>query len=725
MSLINGLTSILKGSGNQPIDDINVYVTNTTAIPVEDENLKKFLESQTPGSTSDPASQLNVRMKPTPADFTSMKSLMEIVPNGFLLIHNDIQELLESSGKGSTKSSLLSGGVGGLVAGATSGIVSGLFDGFFGDKTKSHLNNIADELNQDLTVDDFRGDAEVEQAQKDAFIQYLRVYYLEQTASMAGKAVGTFASEAITETVKGIFKGIFDLIVPGESSTKLGDIATELDKELTVESITSDDQAMQEVKKVQKDSVIMYLKTYYAAQISEMAGQTVGNFFGGAVKEALSGVIEGTVGAFLTLIGKNEKEADPLQKIADELTAQIKVEDFVDDPEVLKTQKDSVISYLKLYYEAQINEMSGEAKTSEFGAEVETLLSSVIDGTVGAFLKLFGANQKPASKLNDIADKITDAIVIEDYTSDQEILNIQKDAIAQYIKLYYEAQISEMEGTATSEDLKNRISGSIKGFVGGIFDGLASLIGKENEEETTKPVFATKVQDIITIIDSNLDVNKTSEDEAVINAQKEAVLKYISVYYQTQIDQLNDAENQTWYGSLFGNIGSALNNFWSNLTGSSTEAESQFMVAVGEIAEISQEQITTFSNDSSILDVKKAAIKSVVERLLQIEGEAIVDHYKAKSDKEKVRESLEGFADSYLNSISTAIKATDSSNSFSIGSSSMGASSDISVIRGNVATMNVKIQNIYNVLKDILDNMGPSIVAVPSTEDSDEDLIGG
>lgn len=727
MSLIDGLTSILKGSGNSSIDDINVYVTNTSAIPVEDVNLKSYLEQQglnldAQNVTSNKKESINVRMKPSPDDFVTMKSLSEIVPNGFLLIHNDLEELKSKSGAGG---SLLGGGLAGLVAGATSGLISGLFDGLFGDGTKSHMNSIADELNQDLTADDFRGNPDIEQVQRDAFVQYLKVYYLEQTAALAGSAVGNFAGTAISTTIQETIKGIFDFGAPEYTKTKLYEIAEELDKTLTIESITSSSEAMADVRDVQKDSVIAYLKTYYAAQVSEMAGATVGNFFGGAIKEALSGVIEGTIGSFLTLIGKNEKEADSLQKIADELTARINIEDFVDDPGVLKTQKDSIISYLNLYYEAQINEMSGQSKSTELGGEVKTLLTSVVDGTIGAFLELFGVNQKPASKLNDIADSLTEAINISDYTSDQDILDIQKDAITQYLRVYYESQINEMEGSALSQDIKDKISGAIKGFIGGVFDGLASILGIKTEENST-PVFATKVQDIISTLDTNLNVENVSKDSSVIEIQKDVILKYISVYYQTQIDQLDDAENQTWYGNLFGNIGSALNNFWTNLTGSN--ADSQFMVAVGDIAQINDEQVTAFSKDSDILDIKKDAVKNVISQLLKIEGNAILDHYKVKDGwfsgyKDKVNKALEGFADAYLNSISVAIGYTQSANTFNESVGSMSPSGDISNIRGNVSTMNTRINNIYNLLQQIADNITPSVIALPTGEEGGSDDI--
>ena len=279
MSLINGLTSILKGSGNDSIDGINVYVTNSTAIPVEDENLKTFLQNQGLNISSGQASgssSINVKMDPSPSDFTSMKSLNEIVPNGFILIHNDIEDLKEvlgsSGGSGGGLSSLLKGGIGGLggiagnfLGGAAVGLAQGLFTGIIGDKTQEHMQGIADELNLDLTVDDFRGDPEVEAAQHDAFIQYLKVYYAEQSAAMAGQVVGSFVSETLKSTIKGVLKAAWELLpfTKEGPAGSLETIATELDKELTYESIKSNAETMEEVKQVQADSVVSYLKVYY------------------------------------------------------------------------------------------------------------------------------------------------------------------------------------------------------------------------------------------------------------------------------------------------------------------------------------------------------------------------------------------------------------------------------------------------------------------------------
>ena len=376
MSLINGLTSILKGSGNDSIDGINVYVTNSTAIPVEDENLKAFLQNQGLNISSGQASgssSINVKMDPSPSDFTSMKSLNEIVPNGFILIHNDIEDLKEvlssSGGSGGGLSSLLKGGIGGLggiagnfLGGAVVGLAQGLFTGVFGDKTTDHMQDIIDELNMDLIADDFRGDPEVEAAQHDAFIQYLKVYYSEQTASMAGAATGSFISETVVSAVKGILKGAFEILTLGafDPASKLESIATELDKELTYESIRSNSEAMKEVKQIQADSVISYLKWYYQAQINEIGGESVGNAIGGALKGILNGVIEGIFGSFLDLFGVNNEVPEKLEDIAIKLTENINPDDFKDDPEVVETQRNAVLKYLKWYYQAQINELSGE-----------------------------------------------------------------------------------------------------------------------------------------------------------------------------------------------------------------------------------------------------------------------------------------------------------------------------------------------------------------------------
>lgn len=649
MSLINGLTSILKGSGNDSIDGINVYVTNSTAIPVEDENLKAFLQNQGLNISSGQASgssSINVKMDPSPSDFTSMKSLNEIVPNGFILIHNDIEDLKEvlssSGGSGGGLSSLLKGGIGGLggiagnfLGGAVVGLAQGLFTGVFGDKTTDHMQDIIDELNMDLIADDFRGDPEVEAAQHDAFIQYLKVYYSEQTASMAGAATGSFISETVVSAVKGILKGAFEILTLGafDPASKLESIATELDKELTYESIRSNSEAMKEVKQIQADSVISYLKWYYQAQINEIGGESVGNAIGGALKGILNGVIEGIFGSFLDLFGVNNEVPEKLEDIAIKLTENINPDDFKDDPEVVETQRNAVLKYLKWYYQAQINELSGESVGNAVGGFLEETLAGIINGIFGSFIGLFKDNDKEPQKLEEVAIKLTE----------------------------------------------------------------------------------------------NIDTAELSQDETVKSLQKDAVVKYLSIYYQSQIDELENPSDKSWFGNLTGKIGGAINNFWTNLLGVDESANSQFMVAVGKISEVDPDQ---FSNMQDIVDVKKNAIKTVVEQLLKIEGEAIVDHYKVKDGwfsgyKDKVNKALEGFADAYLTSISNAIGYTENANAFNASVNSMSPSNDVGIIRGNVSTMNVRINNIYTTLQQILANMTPSVIAIPTGEgESDEALLG-
>lgn len=649
MSLINGLTSILKGSGNDSIDGINVYVTNSTAIPVEDENLKTFLQNQGLNISSGQAagsSSINVKMDPSPSDFTSMKSLNEIVPNGFILIHNDIEDLKEalssSSGSGGGLSSLLKGGIGGLggiagnfLGGAVVGLAQGLFTGVFGDKTTDHMQDIIDELNMDLTADDFRGDPEVEAAQHDAFIQYLKVYYSEQTASMVGAATGSFISETVVSAVKGILKGAFEILTLGafDPASKLESIATELDKELTYESIRSNSEAMKEVKQIQADSVISYLKWYYQAQINEIGGESVGNAIGGALKGILNGVIEGIFGSFLDLFGVNNEVPEKLEDIAIKLTENINPDDFKDDPEVVETQRKAVLKYLKWYYQSQINELSGESVGNAVGGFLKETLAGIINGIFGSFIGLFKNNDKEPQKLEEVAIKLTE----------------------------------------------------------------------------------------------NIDTTELSQDETVKSLQKDAVVKYLSIYYQSQIDELENPSDKSWFGNLTGKIGGAINNFWTNLLGVDESANSQFMVAVGKISEVDPNQ---FSNMQDIVDVKKNAIKTVVEQLLKIEGEAIVDHYKVKDGwfsgyKDKVNKALEGFADAYLTSISNAIGYTENANAFNASVNSMSPSNDVGIIRGNVSTMNVRINNIYTTLQQILANMTPSVITIPTGEgESDEALLG-
>ena len=244
---------------------------------------------------------------------------------------------------------------------------------------------------------------------------------------------------------------------------------------------------------------------------------------------------------------------------------------------------------------------------------------------------------------------------------------------------------------------------------------------KDNDKEPQK------LEEVAIKLTENIDTAELSQDETVKSLQKDAVVKYLSIYYQSQIDELENPSDKSWFGNLTGKIGGAINNFWTNLLGVDESANSQFMVAVGKISEVDPDQ---FSNMQDIVDVKKNAIKTVVEQLLKIEGEAIVDHYKVKDGwfsgyKDKVNKALEGFADAYLTSISNAIGYTENANAFNASVNSMSPSNDVGIIRGNVSTMNVRINNIYTTLQQILANMTPSVIAIPTGEgESDEALLG-
>lgn len=465
MSLINGLTSILKGSGNDSIDGINVYVTNSTAIPVEDENLKTFLQNQGLNISSGQASgssSINVKMDPKPSDFTSMKSLNEIVPNGFILIHNDIEALKKAMGSGGSSaassllSSLTSGGIGGLVGGAVAGLAQGLFTGFIGDKTTDHMASIIDELNMDLTADDFRDDPEVEAAQHDAFIQYLKVYYLEQTAAMGGKAAGSFVSEALSTAITGTIGKLASAISGKEdqkSPGKLADIANKIDEGLTYEKVISDEGTLAEIEEVQKKAVIQYLKLYYAAQESEMAGKTVGNFVGSTIGSAIEGIFSGLIG-----------------------------------------------------------------------------------GVFGSFAKLLGNDteyqEAQAGTLESVAQKLTSNIDIDELSKDEEILDIQKESVKDYLEVFYDSMTSELRSESVGNQIGETLSSTITSFFGGLFEGVASLFGKKDEPDPNS--FQGKMQTIITNLITSINTSELSEDEGLIDIQKTAVEDYVSTYFQLQ-----------------------------------------------------------------------------------------------------------------------------------------------------------------------------------------------
>lgn len=546
----NGV-SLVKGT-TEDLKVINTYVVNSEPIPVKIIKENEF--TQETGQK-----KKNISLSVTPQDLLNMSSLDEIVPSGFIIVHKDLEEILKalksSSGASGFLNSTLSVAAGNFLGGAALGLAGTLFNGV-DSETTDHMQGIITELNKGLTVDDFEGDPEVEQAQKDAFIQYLKVYYFQQTSALAGASVGGAVAEAVNAFLDETIGKLFRKITGSEESStpdKLAVIAQDLDKDLTVDFIREDSEAMEEVKKIQRSNAIAYLKAFYAAQISKMAGETAGNFIGGTASGFINSLISGIMGPFIDLFTKGEginNQAVTLESIARELTNSIDVNELSKDEDILNAQKDAVMAYLNLYYNAQVDRI--KESTSK------TLLESVWDylenSIGGVFSRIFGFGDRSkeflddnfVNKLQQLIKETNDNLSVSDLLNNEVITSSRNDAIAEYAKIYYDAQIETLKAeskTSILEKWGESVGKTINKFINGLF-------GKDDEEvnksENTFVLAITNALEMVPSDFSSIDGLDKVKRDSIFDAAKyiiESSTNTIKDKFKSKIDKdaINDA----------------------------------------------------------------------------------------------------------------------------------------------------------------------------------------
>lgn len=700
----NGVSLI----GNEDMDNIKVWVSNTTPIPVT------FSES---GSKE---SKKKSRILPgiNASTFASLTTLEDIIPNGFMLLHNDLQLLIENLSKskgGGFGTALSAGAIGGVVGSAASGLISGLFSGL-GDKSKDHLAQIADELNMDLTADDFRGIPEVEQVQKESFINYLKMYYMEQIAAMAGQAVGSFASSAVItffeDTLNALF-GAFSKDKEPELPGKLESIAIELDKDLTLEYVSSDSELMEQVRTEQKKAVLNYIKVYYAEQVAGMAGKTAGSFVGGI----FSGLIEGTIGTLVNIFTGRKEEATSLAKIAEELTNSIKVSDYASNEEVLEVQKNAIVNYLKVYYAAQISELTTDTIGSTISGALSSTITGLISGVIGGVFGIFTGNDKEqSSKLGEIAEDLTANMKSSDYINDDEVKEAQRNAVVSYLKVYYASQVAELGAEGVGSTIGTAISTTITTAAKGIINGIFSIFGGEKEAESSTQT--SKLQDIVKSLDNNLKAEDYADDSAILDIQKQAIISYVKLYYDLQIDELEN-DNKNWLGDALGKLGEGIGNFFSGLFGK--KESSPFMNAVQDIINIDSSK---FKNMPEIDSVIKDHLIEAISAVLNEQNEAILNWFSGDVD-EGTKNSLKDFRKAYNAAFTSSVGSIDMSNLF--GGAQSNKDSNVISIKDKVTTINIRLLNILNAINELNAKL-PAVTVVPvpaGSQNEDLDLLEG
>lgn len=702
---INGV-SLSDGSTTEDQKHLMVYVANTEPILVKLDEGSSIGTSDKIGSVGDDA-RFTLNLNPKPDDFNSLKgNLKAIVPTGFILLHNDLQELIkgkkvtgEAGDSGGFFSSLsgvlMSGGLTGSMAAIGSaagaaagsfigagigGIISGLFGG--DTPTETHMKGIIEELNLRMTVDDFEDDPEILAEQRKAFIRYLKTYYFMQTAELAGDGVGKTAASVVTGAAQELVQEVVSSLLGIVGLDDIYDDPFEKVVKEVAGNINPDDyKNLKEVKDTQQEAIINYLKTYYALQISQMAAEEAGkpgmSFFSGMAKE----LVQGVMGSLLGIVGLDDIYDTPFEKIVKEIAASINVSDYTGEgiyaSDIKDAQSKAVLEYLKEYYRAQTDNMTSEMEGQQTTSKFTGALQGTVQGILESFGSLVGLDDIYDSAFESIVKSLANGIDVADYTDEgtyaQSVKNVQSNAILAYLREYYQAQIDVMSSKERSKDnWMTQLQNSIASSLGNIFE---LITGKTDKNPFVDAVSAAASQISITDVDQS-DLTEVKSNsivqgaKAILDINVQALKSNYSIdgWFSGYTDILNDA------------LDTVRENYLDAL---------KIQVASGMIVD-----------RNSITRVKTEAITKGVETVFEVNREALEYNYRP----EKTKINKKSYSD-YINEVFGSI-AQDYVDA-------VGKNANLSL--ENDKTLIVNVDQIKSTMTEANESIGNSLMTIDSS----------
>lgn len=502
---------------------VQVINTETEPIPVSGPYLQQL--------ASVVSSSVSVSATPKAGDILNVASnLSAVIPTGFLLLHNDLDDLSKKLGEESSDSksgssesgfSLLSILKPMLVGAGAAVVAAGLVKGLFGgvsDRTTNHVQELVDDLNERLTVDDLANDNAVLTAQKIGFIAYMEAYFLQQAASMtiSGvlEAVGTSAGKA----VRGFFTSLFGM---QEEEDKVASKLKSMVEDIIMAQASDNYIGDEAVSKAVKIGIIAYIATYFATQTTAMATDTV--------LSGLTSAVGGAINSFFTnLFGiGGPKSYDKIQSIIDDIINAQSSDNYIGDEEVTTAVKGGIIKYIEVYFKTQALNMTADTVSSTVG-------SSIANAVTSFFSTLFGREQEDPSgvdKLKEIADTLMQQLNVQEAVGWDEIQQARRDGVKAYITTYFEALAEQAGRPESKQNVAEKALNAVAGFLGKLFG---------REDDNASQAQAEGVAKIIDAMLSDIDVDTLSQDSELQQAKKDGIKSYVTSYFASMATILAD-----------------------------------------------------------------------------------------------------------------------------------------------------------------------------------------
>ena len=435
-------------------------------------------------------------------------------------------------------SMLVSGVLEGVGVGAGKAINS-FFSNAFGKAEDSasplqvKLNEIIDEIA--VNIDNTRylpGGAAWSTIEKEtdiAVAAYLATYFATQTVSMGVDNVASGVGEALGGAINGIFIGLFGKKEKDPLEQTLDKILSHISETIPIENYGYENTVIQKEVDI---AVAAYIATYFAAQATSMAVDTVTSGAG----EALGGAIKG----FFTGLFKKKGETtekDPLQskllEIINNIVAGLKVDDYTLSNKVIKSETDIAIgAFVATYFATQ----TASLVTKEAASAIGDTAGSVIRKSVGGLFKGLFTNTTESNPLQSallaIAENVGNDLKAHatDYGLSDPIIKAEADiALKAFLATYFAEQTAALTVSEAGGALGTAIGGFLRN---GVTDMFKNIVGKKNAfQEAVETVIESITADKILEANGG-ELTKYASEKIASNAKTS-----ISILAQNMFDE--------------------------------------------------------------------------------------------------------------------------------------------------------------------------------------------
>ena len=601
---------------------------------------------------------------PKASDVAGASSITQVIPAGFLLLHSDLQELIKSKkggGGGGFSMGLdlvsLVGGAFAVVGAAViaGSIIKGLFKGTSED-TDNHLNDIITELNNELTASDLANNPQVKEAQLEAFIGYLKAYYMQQSASMlvSGvlEGVGAGAGKAINSFFSNAFGKAEDSASPLQ--VKLNEIIDEIAVNIDNTRYLPGGAAWGTIEKETDIAVAAYLATYFATQTASMAVDNVASGVGEAIGGAINGLFKG-------LFGKKDENKDPLEQTLDKILSHISetipIENYGYENTVIQKEVDiAVAAYIATYFAAQATSMAVDTVTSGAG---EALGGAIKGFFTGLFKKKGETAEKDPlqSKLLEIINNIVTGLKVDDYTLSNKVIKAETDiAIGAFITTYFATQTASLATKEAASAIGDTAGSVIRKSVGGLFKGLFSNTTESNPLQSALLAIAENVGN-----DLKAHATDYGLSDPIIKTEAEVALKaFLATYFAEQTAALTVSESGGALGTAIGGFfRSGITDMFKNIVGKKNAFQEAVetvieSITANKILEANGGELTKYATEK-IASNAKTSIGILAQNMFDEEVSNITSKYSSSLSKKDVNAIFGGISTAFANSAKRAI----------------------------------------------------------------------